>query len=236
MEKSVISRFINYRFIFFTVICLYSSTSRSQSVKHHISVLNTTHVDFTWHYQITPTTYKLIEYFIVEDSFGAPRVAFNACDVCWANHLGYDQVGTFMQCNNCGNQYPIDNLGSAGTGGCWPGYLDFNIVGDSIEITHANLITGAYYFLTLINEVGVESVSNIPSNYSLTKNENVLILNTNSNLKKEIYLFSIEGKKVTSISSSDAEIRINLKNLASSIYMIAVKENDKLYQQKFLID
>ncbi len=236
MKKSIINKVIIYRLTLFSFICLYSSIISAQSVKHHVSVLNTTHVDFTWHYQISPTTYKLIEYFIVEDSFGAPRVAFNACDVCWANHLGYDQVGTFMKCNNCGNQYPIDDLGSAGTGGCWPGYLDFNIVGDSIEITHANLITGAYYFLTLNNEVGIESVSNIPSNYSLTKNKYELILNTNSHLIKEIYLYSLDGKRVSSTSSSDEEIRINLKNLTPSIYVIAVKENGKLYQQKLLID
>jgi hypothetical protein len=216
-------------------LCSLTSITNAQSQKHHISVLNTTHVDFEWRYVISPTTYKNIEYFIVEATGGVIKVAFNACDVCYSNYLGYSQVGVEMKCNNCGNQYAINQLGTSGTGGCWPGYLPHTVVGDSIVINHTDLMAGAYYFQLLTNGVGIEDVNNSLS-YSLVKTQSELVITMNSINNREVTIFNINGKQIYSESSSDAELRINIDGLSSGVYIVSVKENGKLNNQKIFID
>lgn len=236
-KKYSINKLINRILMGILVVSAFTVTQNitAQTVKHHVSVLNTTHQDFTWHYQITPTTHKIIEYFIVEATGGAIKVAFNACDVCYGNHLGYSQVGTDMKCNNCGNQYAIDNLGTAGTGGCWPGYLPHTVVGDSIVINHSDLIAGEYYFL-LQTTSGIDDVSNNTLHFNLIKRQNELILNMSSNKKKEINVLNINGKQIYSASSSNLEVRISTNQFSAGVYIISVRENGKVNNQKIFID
>jgi len=82
-----------------------------------------------------------IKYFAVLGSDGKPRTAFDACDVCFNSHKGYRQDGDYMICNNCGNKYAIDGLGTKNTrgGGCWPGYLPHEVKGENIIINIADL-------------------------------------------------------------------------------------------------
>jgi hypothetical protein len=89
-----------------------------------------------------------IRFFAVRASDGSIRTAFDACDVCYASRKGYRQEGDFMVCNNCGNRYLIDGLGTENTfgGGCWPGYLPSNIAGNSLIIKKSDLENGRYRF------------------------------------------------------------------------------------------
>src|SRR4030042_6897121 len=48
-----------------------------------------------------------VRYFAVKDAQGTAHVAFDACDVCYEAKKGYKQVGTEMQCLNCGKQFTI---------------------------------------------------------------------------------------------------------------------------------
>ena len=98
--------------------------------------------------QATFYTFEGIRYFTILGSDGTPRTAFDACDVCYRSGKGYRQEGDYMICNNCGNKYAIDGLGTKNTkgGGCWPGYLPHKIEGDNIIITEADLNTGASKF------------------------------------------------------------------------------------------
>ena len=89
-----------------------------------------------------------VKYFVVEGEDGEIHTAFDACDVCYREKKGYSQEGSNMICNNCGNQYPTNCIGtqnSAG-GGCWPGYLKTSFEGDNLVISKTELTKGTYYF------------------------------------------------------------------------------------------
>ena len=89
-----------------------------------------------------------VKYFTVKASDGTPKIAFDACNVCYKSRKGYKQQGKDMVCNNCGNHYAIDGLGTKNLkgGGCWPGYLPNSIEGDYFVIKKSDLDKGAYRF------------------------------------------------------------------------------------------
>lgn len=91
---------------------------------------------------------KKISFFAVKASDGSVKTAFDACDVCYGSKKGYRQEGDLMICNNCGNSYPIDGLGTKNKagGGCWPGYLPNKIQGDTLTIEHSDMEKGEYRF------------------------------------------------------------------------------------------
>ena len=91
---------------------------------------------------------KKIKFFAVKASDGSIKTAFDACDVCYGSKKGYRQEGNQMVCNNCGNKYPIDGLGTENKagGGCWPGYLPNEIQGESLVIKHSDIEAGKYRF------------------------------------------------------------------------------------------
>ncbi len=90
----------------------------------------------------------VVKFFAVKASDGSIRTAFDACDVCGYTKKGYKQDGTDMVCNNCGNRYPIDGLGTENKagGGCWPGYLPSKVVGDELVIQNSDLAAGTGQF------------------------------------------------------------------------------------------
>jgi len=90
---------------------------------------------------------KSIRYFVVKDSQGNVHVAFDACDVCYEAKKGYRQNDELMSCINCGQEFPIANIGFENTvGGCWPSYLPMIIDNDSIVIKISDLIAKSYMF------------------------------------------------------------------------------------------
>ena len=91
---------------------------------------------------------KTVRFFAVKGSDGRIKTAFDACDVCFNSKKGYRQEGSNMICNNCGNKYPIDGLGTENRnpGGCWPSYLPNNVVGSNIVIEKSDLEKGKAMF------------------------------------------------------------------------------------------
>lgn len=88
-----------------------------------------------------------VKYFAVKGSDGEIHVALDACDVCYGARKGYTQVEDVMRCINCGNQYPINSLGTENTaGGCWPSYLPIKIEGNNILINESELEDKRYMF------------------------------------------------------------------------------------------
>lgn len=89
-----------------------------------------------------------IKYFALTGSDGKVHVALDACDVCYGSKKGYVQVGDIMRCVNCGNQYPINSLGTENTaGGCWPSYMPMIIEDDNILIEKSDLENKRYMFI-----------------------------------------------------------------------------------------
>ncbi len=88
-----------------------------------------------------------VGYFGVMGSDGDPHLAFDACEVCYPAGLGYSQSGDEMVCNNCGNRFAINSIGTENQGGgCWPGYLEMVVEDGDILIDPAVLDGGAWYF------------------------------------------------------------------------------------------
>ena len=88
-----------------------------------------------------------IKYFAVDGSDGQPHIAFDACDVCYGNKRGYRQVEGVMKCVNCGNEYPINSLGTENTaGGCWPSYLPMKVDGDNVVIDISDIEDKVWMF------------------------------------------------------------------------------------------
>jgi uncharacterized membrane protein len=88
-----------------------------------------------------------IKYFTVKGSDGEPRVALDACDVCYNEKKGYTQVDDVMKCINCGLEFSISGIGTENTGGgCWPSFLDKSTVDDYLVIKISDLVLKRFMF------------------------------------------------------------------------------------------
>jgi uncharacterized membrane protein len=88
-----------------------------------------------------------VRIFVVKDSGGGTRAAFDACDVCYGAGKGYAQRGDEMVCRNCAMRFPISGLGELNSGsGCWPSNLNYALRADMIEIQLADLDAKAWMF------------------------------------------------------------------------------------------
>lgn len=76
----------------------------------------------------------------LKDGSGEVRLAYNTCQVCAGSPLAYFayEDGELI-CQNCGNQFALDAVGKD-AGGCNPKPVaEFQVNGDSIEISGAVL-------------------------------------------------------------------------------------------------
>lgn len=80
-----------------------------------------------------------MEVLAVKDSEGNIRTAFNTCQVCYGSGRGYYvQEGDVLVCQNCGNQFTIDQV-EVESGGCnpWPIFAENKTVTEeNIEISY----------------------------------------------------------------------------------------------------
>lgn len=105
--------------------------------------------------EVTPTarfySYKAkgteVRFFAVRGSDGNVRVAMDACDVCYSSKKGYVQRGDSMKCNNCGNEYDTDGIGTRNVqGGCWPSYIPIKESGGKVLIETKDLEAKTFMF------------------------------------------------------------------------------------------
>jgi len=87
-----------------------------------------------------------IRFFIVKGADGVLHTAFDACDVCFKEKMGYDQAGDFMVCKNCNQRFATNRIGPHTVGGCNPSYLPAAIGTDRVIIKVADLRAGAGFF------------------------------------------------------------------------------------------
>ncbi len=80
-----------------------------------------------------------MEVLAVKDSNSEIRTAFNTCQICYSSGKGYyEQVGDTLVCQNCGNTFTMDQVGTV-SGGCNPWPIleeDRTITDDQIEISY----------------------------------------------------------------------------------------------------
>jgi len=89
---------------------------------------------------------KEIAFFVVKAADGNIKAAFDACDACYRDKKGYEQLGDKMNCKNCNQKFAINRLGPNATGGCNPGFLPHKLNGSNIVLQTSDLKAGARYF------------------------------------------------------------------------------------------
>lgn len=92
---------------------------------------------------------KNMEIFAVKATDGTIRTALNTCQICYSSGRGYyKQENAIFICQNCGNQFRLDQIEKI-KGGCNPIPVlgkDKTDLGDSIGISKQYLTSVAYYF------------------------------------------------------------------------------------------
>lgn len=86
-----------------------------------------------------------VSFFVVRGSDDAVRSAFNACQVCYQQKLGYEQDADVMVCKNCNRTFPIDRVG-IDQGGCNPVPLEGSMTDGTLTFSGAALSAGAPLF------------------------------------------------------------------------------------------
>ncbi|MBU1050295.1 DUF2318 domain-containing protein [Candidatus Bipolaricaulota bacterium] len=101
--------------------------------------------DYAAHYYTYMFGDQPIEFFVLKSADGVVRSAFNACDVCYRSLKGYSQDGQIMVCNNCGSQFPADQINIV-RGGCNPSPLERSGEAEFLLIHEEDIILGVVYF------------------------------------------------------------------------------------------
>jgi uncharacterized membrane protein len=90
-----------------------------------------------------------MEVFAVKASDGTIRTAFNTCQVCNGSPKAYfKQSGDTVQCQNCGNKFPMSRVGIE-SGGCNPVPIlddERTATDESITVLYSTLEANAYRF------------------------------------------------------------------------------------------
>lgn len=88
-----------------------------------------------------------VRFFALRANDGKIRIAADACDVCYDAKKGYRQAGDDMVCNNCGNKYPSDGLGTENLkGGCWPSHLPMKVEDGIVKIKASDIKAKRFMF------------------------------------------------------------------------------------------
>jgi uncharacterized membrane protein len=86
-----------------------------------------------------------VRFFIMKSADGVVRAAFDACDTCYRDRLGYHQRGDLMVCNKCQQTFRSVDINVL-QGGCNPAPLDRRVVGNQLVLDAASIEQGAAYF------------------------------------------------------------------------------------------
>lgn len=90
-----------------------------------------------------------MEVAVVKASDGTIRTAFNTCQVCNGSPKAYfEQSGNTLQCQNCGNKFPMDSV-EVEANGCNPVPIfdeDKTVTDESITVSYDTLQANTYRF------------------------------------------------------------------------------------------
>lgn len=89
---------------------------------------------------------KAVIFFVVRTNDGSYRTAFDACDVCYKEKKGYEQVGDEMICKNCDKHFAINHIAPSVEGGCNPAFLQHTLSKGYIVIKTSDLKAGKRLF------------------------------------------------------------------------------------------
>lgn len=215
------------------VMPLLSMKLDAQTLRHPLSEVTTTEKHYTYNYIISPAQMKVLRYIIVRSGNGEVMTSFDACDVCYKANKGYSQVDNELKCNNCGNRFKIADLGSQGTGGCWPGFLQHTIEGDEVVINISDLIKGEYYFPPqAVSAVKDDSDS---EGLSISYSDSRLFVDFGNPGNRNIKIYSIDGKLLRSVAGENSIFQAELGGLVPGVYFLTVDGSGYSTAKQFLI-
>jgi uncharacterized membrane protein len=96
-------------------------------------------------YRYTTARGGEVRFFVMKSADGVVRAAFDACDTCYRDRLGYYQRGDVMVCNKCQQTFRSVDINVL-QGGCNPAPLERRVVGDRLVLDAAAIERGAIYF------------------------------------------------------------------------------------------
>lgn len=86
-----------------------------------------------------------VDFFVLRSHDGVIRAAFDACDVCYREKMGYFQEGDVMVCRNCGQKFAADRINEV-KGGCNPAPINRQVSNGTLVIAADDLAAGTRYF------------------------------------------------------------------------------------------
>ncbi|MFA6571412.1 MAG: Fe-S-containing protein [Bacteroidota bacterium] len=209
--------------------------AKAQVVTQPLDEQSTTFKRYIYSYNLSQTQKKDIRYLIVKASNGDIKTCFDACDVCYSYNKGYTQSGNQLRCLKCGNRFNIDDLGSQGTNGCWPGHLVHTIDGTNISINVSDLVLGAYLFPAQdITEVSDNKIN--VSDFIINSNNGELTVKMQSPAVRNFTVSSLDGKLYKSMSTSSNELVTEVYGLSNGVYLLSIEEGGKIITKTFFIN
>ncbi len=97
------------------------------------------------HYYVFKHQGRDIRFFLLKDTQGIVRAAFDACDVCYKSKKGYSPDGDYVICNNCGQAFHVSRINLV-KGGCNPEPLNRDYDHQEVRITVRDILAGARLF------------------------------------------------------------------------------------------
>lgn len=97
------------------------------------------------HFEYASAQGKIVKFFVVRAGDGKIRAAADACDVCYAAKLGYQQDGNDMVCRKCSQRFPSELINEV-SGGCNPAGLPQRVEGNDVVFNASDLEARAVFF------------------------------------------------------------------------------------------
>jgi uncharacterized membrane protein len=128
--KKLLNIFLLIIILFSVTACSNTSSNESSSVKNKIITvtadkydkvkIDTTNITSTATFVNYDVDGVTVQFVVVKGTDGEVRIAYNTCASCSPSPNAYfKQVGEYVQCQNCGNKFHIDEIGES-KGGCNP--------------------------------------------------------------------------------------------------------------------
>jgi hypothetical protein len=227
--------------IFLTVLVITMfgiiSLSQAQTVTQPLAGVSTSAKVYTYTHMLSQTQKKDIRYIIIKASNGDVKSCFDACDVSYLANKGYVQSGNLLRCNNCGNTFAIDGLGSQGVGGCWPGHLPHTLDAQNVIFTVSDLITGDKYYPTkAVTAVQDEPVREMALSFNWFIKSDLLTVSMDNASERNISIFNISGKICKTLAFSSNQITVDISDLSVGVYLLSVEENGRTTSQTIVIN